>query len=188
VKILRVPPCQTACRHGQSCIQKEGGHDFDPCQTGALGSASDDRCCIARVGSSPARADDLTQVVVRGSNTRTIGYDYHTLKPIEESSVTVGVRYDPVTLTTRSGVALLKEAVAEAAIKACSGSDVSTAEYLSCVRRAIERERALPAEWLPRWHRLAPYGILLLFALVFWVGLDFIIDPFRDRLFSFILQ
>jgi len=49
-------------------------------------------------------------------------------------------------------------------------------------------ERALPAEWLPRWHRLAPYGILLVFALVFWVGLDFIIDPFRDRLFSFILQ
>jgi UrcA family protein len=88
--------------------------------------------------SSPAHADDLTQVVVRGSNTRTIGYDYHTLKPIEESSVTVGVRYDPVTLTTRSGVALLKEAVAEAAIKACSGSDVSTAEYHSCVRRAIE--------------------------------------------------
>jgi len=49
-------------------------------------------------------------------------------------------------------------------------------------------ERALPAEWLPRWHRLAPYGILLLFALVFWVHLDFIIDPFRDRLFSFILH
>jgi Zn-dependent protease len=49
-------------------------------------------------------------------------------------------------------------------------------------------ERALPAEWLPGWHRFAPYGILVLFALVFWVGLDFIIDPFRDRLFSFILQ
>ena len=49
-------------------------------------------------------------------------------------------------------------------------------------------ERALPAEWLPQWHRFRPYGILLLFALVFWVHLDFIIDPFRDRLFSFILK
>jgi Zn-dependent protease len=49
-------------------------------------------------------------------------------------------------------------------------------------------ERALPAAWLPRWHRFAPYGIVLLFALVFWVGLGFIIDPFRERLFSFMLQ
>jgi Zn-dependent protease len=49
-------------------------------------------------------------------------------------------------------------------------------------------ERALPPAWLPQWHRLAPYGMLLLFALVFWVGLGFIIDPFRERLFSFILQ
>ena len=48
-------------------------------------------------------------------------------------------------------------------------------------------ERGLPAVWLPRWHRLAPYGILVLFALVFWVGLGFIIDPLRDRLYSFVL-
>jgi|SRR6185312_11210686 len=90
---------------------------------------------------SPAGADELTQVVVRGSNTRTIGYDYHTLRPIEESTTTVGVRYDPVTLTTHSGVALLKDAVEQAANKACSGSDVSTAEHDSCVRRAIEDAR-----------------------------------------------
>jgi Zn-dependent protease len=49
-------------------------------------------------------------------------------------------------------------------------------------------ERVLPPNWLPGWHRFRPYGILVLFALVFWTGfLSRIIEPFQDRLFEFIL-
>ena len=48
-------------------------------------------------------------------------------------------------------------------------------------------ERVLPREWLPGWYRFRPYGILVLFALVFYVGLGSILDPFLRHLDSFIL-
>src|SRR6266550_124707 len=48
-------------------------------------------------------------------------------------------------------------------------------------------ERVLPRQWLPGWYRFRPYGILVLFALVFWVGLGSILDPFLRHLNSFIL-
>jgi hypothetical protein len=34
---------------------------------------------------------------------------------------------------------------------------------------------------------MRPYGILVLFALVFWVGLGPVFKPFTDRLYDFIL-
>jgi Zn-dependent protease len=48
-------------------------------------------------------------------------------------------------------------------------------------------ERVLPREWLPGWYRFRPYGILVLFGLVFYVGLGSILDPFLRHLNSFIL-
>jgi Zn-dependent protease len=48
-------------------------------------------------------------------------------------------------------------------------------------------ERVLPREWLPRWYSFRPYGILVLFALVFYVGLGPVLDPFLRRLNEFIL-
>lgn len=48
-------------------------------------------------------------------------------------------------------------------------------------------ERVLPQRWLPGWYRFRPYGILVLFALVFWVGLGSFLDPFLRHLNSFIL-
>ena len=48
-------------------------------------------------------------------------------------------------------------------------------------------ERVLPREWLPTWYRFRPYGILVLFALVFYVGLGPVLDPFLRRLDTFIL-
>lgn len=48
-------------------------------------------------------------------------------------------------------------------------------------------ERVLPASWLPNWYRFQPYGILLLFALIFLTPLlQTIIDPFERRLIDFI--
>lgn len=48
-------------------------------------------------------------------------------------------------------------------------------------------ERVLPARWLPGWHRFRPYGILVLFLLVFTTGIfGRIIEPFADRLTDFV--
>ena len=49
-------------------------------------------------------------------------------------------------------------------------------------------ERVLPREWLPAWYRFRPYGILVLFVLVFYVGLDPVIRPFLRHLNTFILK
>ena len=48
-------------------------------------------------------------------------------------------------------------------------------------------ERVLPRRWLPGWYRFRPYGIMVIFLLVFWGGLGtHLVDPFLQRLFNFI--
>ncbi|MCU1458252.1 MAG: Zn-dependent protease [Actinomycetia bacterium] len=49
-------------------------------------------------------------------------------------------------------------------------------------------ERVLPADWLPRWYRFRPYGILVLFVLVFTTGIvGRILEPFINSLYRFVL-
>lgn len=54
-------------------------------------------------------------------------------------------------------------------------------------------ERVLPQEWLPAWYRFRPYGILVLFVLVFYSGslfgtnvLESILHPFENLLFHYV--
>jgi Zn-dependent protease len=50
-------------------------------------------------------------------------------------------------------------------------------------------ERVLPADWLPHWYRFRPYGILVLFGLVFFTGvIDTIVTPFFDALYDFVVR
>jgi Zn-dependent protease len=50
-------------------------------------------------------------------------------------------------------------------------------------------ERVMPTRWRPGWEQFRPYGILVLFALVFWGGLPgHLFDPFLRRLYDFILR
>jgi Zn-dependent protease len=50
-------------------------------------------------------------------------------------------------------------------------------------------ERVLPKEWLPGWHRFRPYGIVVLFVLVFATGFaGRILEPFLDQLFDFVFR
>jgi UrcA family protein len=84
-----------------------------------------------------AHAADSNEVTIRGSTTKVVGRDYATNAPIEETTVKVGVSYDPVTLTTNSGVALLNDSVADAARKACDTADPFTDDGGTCVREAI---------------------------------------------------
>ena len=49
-------------------------------------------------------------------------------------------------------------------------------------------ERVLPRDWLPGWERFRPYGMLLIFALVFWGGLPgHLFEPFLRRLYTYVL-
>ena len=50
-------------------------------------------------------------------------------------------------------------------------------------------EHVLPREWLPAWHRFRPYGMLVIFGLVFWGGLPgHLFDPFLRRLYTYVLK
>ena len=50
-------------------------------------------------------------------------------------------------------------------------------------------ERVLPEKWLPGWYRFRPYGILVLFALVFFTGIfSRLMAPFERALIDFVVS
>jgi Zn-dependent protease len=51
-------------------------------------------------------------------------------------------------------------------------------------------ERFLPARWLPQWYRFRPYGLLVVFLLVFMVPglITRIVSPFFDVLYDFVVS
>ncbi len=49
-------------------------------------------------------------------------------------------------------------------------------------------ERALPAHWLATYHRIRPYGFLILFGLVFWTGIiGSVLRPVETTLIEFVV-
>ena len=95
-----------------------------------------------------ARGAEPEQIVVQGPISHTVGYD--SLRPEEQSTVKVGVSYDPVTLTTHSGVALLQDAVTQAAFKACVDADPTYAPESACISRAIDQAQPQIAQAVAR--------------------------------------
>jgi UrcA family protein len=89
-----------------------------------------------------AHAADLDQITVQGSTTKTVGRDYATNAPIQETSVQVAVSFDPATLTTDSGVKRLKQSVVDAARQACDSADPFTDDDGTCMREAIDSAQA----------------------------------------------
>jgi UrcA family protein len=98
------------------------------------------------VCSVSAQAAEPDEVTISAPTTQTVGRDYATNAPIQETTVKVAVSYDPVTLTTNSGVALLKDSVADAARKACDTADPLTDDGGTCVREAISSAQTQIAE------------------------------------------
>jgi Zn-dependent protease len=51
-------------------------------------------------------------------------------------------------------------------------------------------ERLLPHDWLPVWYRFRPYGLLVIFLLIFTIPglLSSIVSPFYDALYHFIVS
>jgi UrcA family protein len=94
------------------------------------------------VFSASVHAAEPNEITVQGSTAKTVGRDYATGAPIRETTMKVAVSYDPATLTTDSGVALLKESVADAARKACDSADPLTDDDGTCVREAIDSAQA----------------------------------------------
>jgi Zn-dependent protease len=48
-------------------------------------------------------------------------------------------------------------------------------------------ERVLPAQWLPTWYRIRPYGLLVLFLIVFSTGIvGTLLEPFENALIRFV--
>jgi Zn-dependent protease len=50
-------------------------------------------------------------------------------------------------------------------------------------------ERFIPASWMPMWYRFRPYGLLVVFLLVFMVPglIGRIVSPFYDALYDFVV-
>jgi UrcA family protein len=94
------------------------------------------------VFSGGAHAAEPDQITVQGSTEKTVGREYATDAPIQETTVKVAVSYDPATLATQSGAALLKESVADAARKACNVADPLAEDDGTCVREAIDSAQA----------------------------------------------
>ena len=98
---------------------------------------------IAVFSAGAAQAAEPNQIAIQGSTTKAVGTDYATGAPVEQTTVKVAVTYDPATLTTDSGVALLKKSVADAARKACdTAADPVTDDDGTCVRKAIDSAQA----------------------------------------------
>jgi UrcA family protein len=96
------------------------------------------------MASGYAQASEPDEIKITSSSTQTIGRDMATDAPIQEVTRKVAVEYDPVTLTTNSGVALLNDSVADAARKACDTDDVDafSSDNETCVRKAIESAKS----------------------------------------------
>ena len=88
--------------------------------------------------STRAHAQDLDEITISAPAVKIVGRDPATLAPIEESTVTARVAFDPVTLTTNSGVALLKDGVVDAARRACDAADPLTMDDGTCVQTAVK--------------------------------------------------
>ena len=88
--------------------------------------------------SARAHAQDLDEVTVSAPAVKTVGREFPGLAPIERSTVAARVTFDPVTLTTNSGVALLRDSVREAARKACASADPGVPDDGQCVYTAIK--------------------------------------------------
>lgn len=50
-------------------------------------------------------------------------------------------------------------------------------------------ELIMPRSWLPHWYKFRPYGLLVLFAVVFWTGLvGVLLDPFIRTVNELVLR
>jgi UrcA family protein len=84
-----------------------------------------------------AHAAEPEEVTISAPAVKTVGRA-EIGAPIEETTVIARVATDPATLTSHSGVALLKDKVLEAARKACTEAGPLNDDDGTCVRDAVD--------------------------------------------------
>jgi UrcA family protein len=89
-----------------------------------------------------AAAPDPDQVTISAPSVKTLGRDEATGAPIEQVTEKATITLDPVTLTTNSGVALLKDSVYGAALKLCESSLTLSDDDGECIRKAVNSAQA----------------------------------------------
>jgi UrcA family protein len=89
--------------------------------------------------STGAQAVEPDEITISAPNVKTVGRDGTTGAPLQNVTESASIKFDPVTLTTNSGVALLKDSVFEAALKVCNSIDFSMEDDDddTCVRDAV---------------------------------------------------
>ena len=94
--------------------------------------------------SAGAQAADPEEITISKPSVKTVGYEDATGAPIQEITEKATITLDPVTLTTNSGVALLKDSVLEAASKVCNSVALSMSDddEDTCVRDAVKSAQA----------------------------------------------
>lgn len=95
-------------------------------------------------GAQADEPDQVDQVTISAPSVKTVGHDEATGAPIEEVAKQANIKFDPVTLTTNSGVALLKDSVFESALRICNsiGLSMSYDDGGACVRDAVKSAQA----------------------------------------------
>jgi len=88
-----------------------------------------------------ADPDKIDEITISSSRTRVLGHDSTTGAPITQVMKSARIQYDPVTLTTNSGVSLLKDSVEKAARELCSSIGPLDSDDGDCVRNAIDSAR-----------------------------------------------
>lgn len=90
------------------------------------------------IGLSSANAADIAVITVSAPKAKLVEHGPGTSTATQEITVSARVQYDPVTLTTNSGVALLKDGVQQAARRVCSAADPGAPQDTDCIRKATD--------------------------------------------------
>jgi len=110
-----------------------------------IGRASLAVACAAGFGAigltSTAAAADLQEITVAAPAVKVVQRGPGT-STTQQITVSARVQYDPVTLTTNSGVALLKDGVEDAARRICRAADPGAPEDTNCIRNATGAAQA----------------------------------------------
>lgn len=85
-----------------------------------------------------ANADEVQVITVSAPQVKIMAHGPGPTSATQQVTVTARVQYDPVTLTTNSGVALLKDGVQQVARRVCRAADPSAPEDMNCIRNATD--------------------------------------------------
>ncbi len=92
---------------------------------------------LGAIGPPCATAAEIEGITVAAPRVKILEHGPGTAVAEQQVSITARVPYEAVTLSTNSGVALLKDGVEQAARRVCSAADPGAPVDTKCIRDAI---------------------------------------------------